>query len=93
MPSKIECPKCQGPLTVWLDIDAALLFSVSRTGKLSKRAIEDNTQSDGRCGLKCQACSWKVLGSKVEDEALLQVIRDADDALSALELKVVPRKH
>lgn len=93
MSTSIECPQCQGPLKVWLDIDASLLFNVSRSGKLSKRTIEDNLQSDGRCGLKCQTCSWQVLGSEVEDDALLQVIRDADDAWSELQLKVAPRKN
>ncbi|MDT3239583.1 hypothetical protein QNL30_02725 [Pseudomonas amygdali pv. morsprunorum] len=51
MKRKIECPECQGPLKVWLDIDASLHFNVSTTGKLSKRVIQDDLQSDGRCGL------------------------------------------
>jgi len=93
MTVKIECPKCHGPLKVWLDIDASLFFNVSRSGKLSKRVIQDNLQSDGRCGLKCQTCKWEVLGvDGIEDDALLQVIRDADDAWAGLQLKVVPLK-
>lgn len=55
------------------------LFNVSSTGKLSKRAIEDNTQSDGRCGLKCQDCSWEVFGNDIEDDTLLEVIQNADE--------------
>lgn len=92
MTQKIECPVCQGPLKVWLDIDASLLFNVSATGKLSKRVIEDNTQSDGRCGLKCQECSWQVFGNDVEDEALLHVIQNAEEQWRALQLSVVRAK-
>ncbi|HEJ2342212.1 TPA: hypothetical protein ACWLUJ_005727 [Pseudomonas aeruginosa] len=91
--AKIECPECQGSLKVWLDIDASLLFNVSSTGKLSKRAIEDNTQSDGRCGVKCQECSWQINGADVEDESLLQVIQNADDLWQGLQLSVVRSKH
>ncbi|MCU9528052.1 hypothetical protein [Pseudomonas mosselii] len=91
---QIECPQCQGPLKVWIDVDASLFFNVSRSGKLSKRVIEDNAQADGRCGLKCQVCTWKVYGADgIEDDALQQVIQDADAAWGALDLKVVPRKN
>ncbi|EPP9374415.1 hypothetical protein PZF67_006136 [Pseudomonas aeruginosa] len=93
MQKKIECPECQGPLRVWLDIDASLLFNVSCTGKLSKREIVDNTQSDGRCGLKCQVCSWQINGSDVEDDALLQVIKIADEQWLGLQLSVTRSKN
>ena len=93
MKRKIECPECQGPLKVWLDIDASLLFSVSATGKLSKRAIEDNAQSDGRCGIECQNCNWQILGGDVEDKALLKVIEDADEHWQGLQLSVVRAKN
>ncbi|WP_421527030.1 hypothetical protein [Pseudomonas brenneri] len=92
MKQKVECPECHGPLKVWLDIDASLLFNVSTTGKLSKRAVEDNTQSDGRCGLKCQECSWEVHGSDVEDDGLLKVIQNADEQWQGLQLSVVRAK-
>ncbi|MDH4602406.1 MULTISPECIES: hypothetical protein [Pseudomonas syringae group] len=88
----VECPDCHGPLKVWLDIDASLIFNVSATGKLSKRAIEDNTQSDGRCGLKCQECSWQVHGTDVADDALLRVIQSADKQWQDLQLSVVRAK-
>ena len=77
---------------MWIDIDASLLFNVSATGKVSKRAIEDNTQSDGRCGLKCQECSWNIHGSAVEDDALLKVIQNADEQWQGLHLSVVRAK-
>nr|WP_255255453.1 hypothetical protein [Pseudomonas fluorescens]CEK42096.1 hypothetical protein PQBR57_0143 [Pseudomonas fluorescens SBW25] len=92
MRQKVECPECHGPLKVWLDIDASLLFNVSATGKLSKRAIEDNTQSDGRCGLKCQECSWQVYGSDVEDDVLLMVIQNADEKWQGLQLSLIHAK-
>lgn len=92
MKQKIECPKCQGPLKVWLEIDASLIFNVSNSGKLSKRAIQDNEQSDGRCGLKCQQCNWQIRGADVEDNALLQVIKDADEQWQGLQLSVVRAK-
>ena len=41
---------------MWIDIDASLFFNVSATGKVSKHAIQDNTQSEGRCDLKYQGC-------------------------------------
>lgn len=93
MQKKIECPECQGPLRVWLDIDASLLFNVSSTGKLSKREIVDNNQSDGRCGLKCQACSWRINGADVEDNSLLQVIQSADEQWQGLQLSVTRTKN
>jgi len=92
MKRKVECPECSGSLKVWIDVDASLMFNVSSTGKLSKRAIEDNTQSDGRCGLKCQDCSWKVFGSDVEDDSLLEVIKNADQQWQELQLAVVRAK-
>ena len=92
MKPKIECPECQGPLKVWLDIDASLLFNVSATGKLSKRAIEDSLQGDGRCGLRCQECSWQLRGHDVEDEALLKVIQNAEEQWQGLQLSVVRTK-
>jgi DNA-directed RNA polymerase subunit RPC12/RpoP len=92
MKQKIKCPECSSPLKVWIDIDASLFFNVSATGKLSKSAIADNTQSDGRCGLKCQECSWRVLGKDIEDDALLQVIKNADDRWQDLQLSVVRAK-
>lgn len=92
MKRKIECPECRGPLKVWIDVDASLQFNVSATGKLNKRAIEDNTQSDGRCGLKCQECSWEVFGKDVEDDTLLEVIQNADQQWQGLQLSVVRAK-
>ena len=65
---------------------------VSATGKLSKRAIEDSEQSDGRCGLQCQQCSWQLHGHDVEDEALLKVIQKADEQWKGLQLSVVRTK-
>lgn len=92
MKQKVECPERHGPLKVWLDVDASLHFNVSTTGKLSKRAVEDNTQSDDRCGLKCQECSWEVHGSDVEDDVLLKVIQNADEQWQGLQLSVVRAK-
>lgn len=92
MKKKIECPECHGPLKVWLDIDASMFFNVSSSGKLSKRTIQDNEQTDGRCGLKCQQCSWQTSGADVEDNALLQVIKDADEQWQGLQLSVVRAK-
>lgn len=93
MAQKIECPECQGSLKVWLDIDASLLFNVSGTGKLSKRAIEDNLQSDGRCGLKCQKCSWEINGGDAVDDAHLQVIKSAEEEWQGLQLSVTRLKN
>lgn len=92
MKRKIECPECQGPLKVWIDIDASLHFNVSTTGKLSKRVIQDDLQSDGRCGLECQECSWQVHGDDVDDDALLKVIQNADEQWQGLQLSVVRTK-
>ncbi|WP_304627405.1 hypothetical protein [Pseudomonas congelans] len=76
----------------WAGVDASLQFNVSATGKLNKRAIEDNTQSDGRCGLKCQECSWEVFGKDVEDDTLLEVIQNADQQWQGLQLSVFRAK-
>lgn len=92
MKRKIECPECGGLLKVWIEVDASLQFNVSATGKLSKRAIEDNMQSDGRCGLKCQECSWEIFGNDVEDDTLLEVIQTADQQWQGLQLAVVRAK-
>ncbi|HCL3557710.1 TPA: hypothetical protein N2A72_006531, partial [Pseudomonas aeruginosa] len=73
MKQKIECPECSSQLKVWIDIDADISFHVSRAGKLSKRAVQDNMQSDGRCGLQCLECDWKVHGMDCEDDGMLRV--------------------
>ncbi|KJC15026.1 hypothetical protein [Pseudomonas aeruginosa] len=90
MKHKIECPECSSLLKVWIDIDADISFHVSRTGKLSKREVQDNMQSDGRCGLQCLECDWKVHGQDCEDDAMLQVIEAADEKYRALRLTMVP---
>lgn len=88
----IECPECQGPLKVWIEIDADISFHVSRTGKLSKREVRDNEQTDGRCGLECRNCDWQIHGRDVEDKALLKIIVDADEQWQELELSLRARK-
>lgn len=92
MSQKIQCPDCQGPLKVWIEIDAEMSFHVSRTGKFSKREVRDNEQTDGRCGFNCQNCDWKIHVNDLEDEALLQVIKSANDQLQELELSLRARK-
>ncbi|HBN9693171.1 TPA: hypothetical protein VDV13_003578 [Pseudomonas aeruginosa] len=92
MSQKIQCPECQGPLKVWLEIDATLSFAVSSSGKLNKRSIEDNMESDGRCGLECQGCDWKVHGADVEDKAHSKLIEAAYEQWEELELAVRTRK-
>jgi len=92
MKQKIECPECNSQLKVWIDIDADISFQVSRSGKLSKRVVQDNLQSDGRCGLECLECDWKVYGRDCEDDSMLKVIQDADEKYQALRLTMVPRK-
>ena len=92
MTQKIECPTCQGPLRVWIEIDADISFQVSRTGKLSKREVRDNEQTDGRCGFKCQNCDWWIHVSDVEDKTLLKVITDANEQWEGLQLSVVRAK-
>lgn len=92
MKQKIECPECKSQLKVWIDIDADISFQVSRSGKLSKREVQDNLQSDGRCGLECVECDWEVYGNDCEDDAMLKVIEDADEKYRALRLTMVPRK-
>ena len=92
MAQRIECPECRGPLKVWIDIDADISFHVSRTGQLSKREVRDNQQSDGRCGLECQDCGWQVHGNDVQDDALLNVIQNADEQWQGLQLSVVRAK-
>ncbi|HID9801563.1 TPA: hypothetical protein ACXI4L_005746 [Pseudomonas aeruginosa] len=92
MTQTIECPKCRGPLKVWLEIDASLSFAVSRNGKLSKRSITDTLESDGRCGLACQNCDWEIHGNDVEDEVQSKVIESAYEQWEELELAVRTRK-
>lgn len=92
MSQKIRCPECQGTLKVWIDIDATLSFAVSSTGKLSKRSIDDNQTSDGRCGLQCQGCDWKIHGDDVEDKVQTKLIEAAFDQWQKLELSVRARK-
>ncbi|MPQ71509.1 hypothetical protein [Pseudomonas sp. MWU12-2323] len=93
MKQKIECPECNSPLKVWIDIDAEISFHVSSTGKLNKREVQDNQQSDGRCGLECLECDWKVYGQDCKDDAMLKVIEAADEKYRALRLTVVPLKN
>lgn len=91
-PCKNACPECQGPLAVWADVDAELTFSLSKSGKLKKRALTNNAQSDGRCGLKCQSCSWVIYGDDVEDESWSKLLEDALGQAEVLQLAVARKK-
>lgn len=91
-PNKYACPECQGPLTVWADVDAELTFSLSKTGKLKRQGLTNNAQSDGRCGIKCQSCNWRIHGNDVEDESWSDLLGDALGQAEVLELAVAKRK-
>lgn len=84
--SKFVCPECASPIAVWVDVDAELRFKVSSTGKLQGRVIENNYQTDGRCGVKCQECDWRTYGADVEEQAFRKLLENAYEQAEAIEL-------
>lgn len=82
----VECPECRGQLKVWVDVDASVSFSVSRTGRLTHREIQNNHQGDGRCGLKCQQCTWSIYGSDAPAGPLSEALDTAAELVTELQL-------
>ncbi|MDX7853099.1 hypothetical protein ACTG2K_22850 [Aeromonas caviae] len=85
MSNKIEykCPECGSPINAWADLDATVKFSVSSAGKLTKKVISNNYQSDGRCGVECTKCDWVFHGQDIPDDDPLHDLANA--ALDAQE--------
>lgn len=88
-----KCPDCGSPIYAWADLDATLKLQVSSTGKLSKQTIQNNLQSDGRCGVECTECDWEMHGHDIPDgsplEGLAQAALDAQERIDFLTEKRV----
>lgn len=54
------CPNCGGKLKAWADLDTQMNFDIGAKGALKLTEITNNLQSDGRAGIDCQKCDWKV---------------------------------
>lgn len=72
--SRYECPECGNPIKAWADLDAQVSFVISKAGKLTKRVIKNNYQSDGRCGVECTECDWNLHSDDMEVDHPLQAL-------------------
>ncbi|HBN6882400.1 TPA: hypothetical protein L3310_002623 [Vibrio cholerae] len=78
--SNYVCPECGSPIKAWADLDAQVSFVISKAGKLTKRVITNNYQSDGRCGVNCTECDWELHVDDLDSNSPLKTA-----ALDALE--------
>ncbi|GAB3478334.1 hypothetical protein [Marinomonas epiphytica] len=42
---------------------------ISKSGKLTKQAITNVLQSDGRCGVECSECDWALNADDMGDKS------------------------
>ncbi len=78
--SVFECPECGSAIKAWADVDAQMSFVISKSGKLTKQIIQNNFQSDSRCGVECTECDWRLYSEDMEGNHPFQSL-----ALEALE--------
>lgn len=76
-----KCPVCGSPVKAWADLDAQVTFTVTATGKLTRPVIQNSYQTDGRCGVDCSECDWRLHGSDMEEGSPFSAL--ADSALEA----------
>jgi hypothetical protein len=61
---KICCPECGSQVKVWADLDAEASWLVTANGKLVNQEIKNNYQTDGRSGVECTNCDWKLYATE-----------------------------
>jgi transcription initiation factor IIE alpha subunit len=89
--NEFKCPKCGSPVKAWADLDAQVTFTVTAAGKLTKPVITNSYQTDGRSGVDCTECDWRLhLCDMSEDspfEALATSALEAQEAIEFLSAK------
>lgn len=78
-----KCPECGSAVKAWADLDAQITFSVTSSGKLIKPVITNSQQSDGRCGVGCISCKWRLFHDDMQGFGEFEVL--AESALAAQE--------
>lgn len=75
--SKYVCPECGSSIVAWADLDAQIIFKVNESGNLINQRIENLFQSDGRCGVQCSKCDWKIDDISEGDDPFFELANEA----------------
>lgn len=91
--SKYACPKCGSSIKAIADIDAQISFEISKSGKLTKRLIKNSFQTDGRCGVECSKCDWKLHAHDMSVDSEFLDIADSALAQQAQIYELSPKRE